>query len=384
MGQNDAGLVIVGSGLAGYTLAREFRKLDADTALVVISRDDAAFYSKPMLSNALAAGKAAAQLRGASATEMAAQLDARVIPRTQIEAIDPDAHCLQAGGERILYSRLVLAIGADPIRAPLEGDAASEVLQVNDLEGYARFRAALERGRRIVLLGAGLIGCEFANDLAQAGYAVTVVDPAPAPLGRFLPEAAAARMRAALEALGVRWQLGTTATTVSRAGGALQVALADGTLLESDVVLSAIGLRPRIALAQAAGLAVARGIVTDRFLQASAPDVYALGDCVEVEGKVLPYVLPIMHAARALAKTLAGTPTAVSYPAMPVVVKTPAISAVVAPPPGNAGEWRVDATRDGLAARHFDATGALSGFALLGAATAQKRALSAQLPAILP
>jgi len=147
-------------------------------------------------------------------------------------------------------------------------------------------------------------------------------------------------------------------------------------------VLSAIGLRPRIAIAQAAGIEVDRGIVTNRFLQTRAADVYALGDCAEVEGKVLPYVMPIMHAARALARTLAGAPTAVRYPAMPVVVKTPAIRAVLAPPAGP-GEWRLDATPDGLAARHYDETGGLSGFALLGAATSQKRALTDQLPFVL-
>jgi len=379
---DESPIVIVGSGLAGYTLAREFRKLDSATPLVVVSRDDGAFYSKPMLSNALAAGKDPAQLRSASAEDMAAQLGARIMPFAQIEAIDTAAHRVEVGGKKIAYARLILALGADPVSVPLAGDAAGEVLQVNDLASYAGFRVALERGRRVVLLGAGLIGCEFANDLAQAGFAVSVVDPAPAPLGRFLPEPAAARMREALEALGVRWVLGTTATAVSRAGGQFRVTLANTAVLEADVVLSAIGLRPRVALAQAAGIEVNRGIVTNRFLQTRAADVYALGDCAEVEGKVLPYVMPIMHAARALARTLAGAPTAVRYPAMPVVVKTPAIPAVLAPP-ASPGEWRLDATPDGLAARHYDETGGLSGFALLGAATSQKRALTDQLPFVL-
>lgn len=373
-------IVIIGSGLAGYTTAREFRKLDGRTPLVVLSRDEASFYSKPMLSNALAAGKSAAQLAGTSAADMAQQLSARIIARAEVRALDTQRRELRLAGETLGYAKLVLALGADPISVPLEGDAANEVLRVNDLADYARFRSAIEGKQRVALLGAGLIGCEFANDLAAAGYVVEVIDPAPRPLGRLLPEDAAARMRDALGSLGVRWHLGATAKAVTRVAGGLRVALSDGSEIDTDAVLSAIGLKPRTELAAAAGIKVNRGIVVDRFLETGAPGVYALGDCAEVEGQVLPFVLPIMHAARALAKTLAGTPTAVDYPAMPVVVKTPALPAVVAPPPALPGAWSLHEIDAGLEARFEDERGALRGFALLGAATARKNALARLLP----
>jgi rubredoxin-NAD+ reductase len=376
-------IVIVGSGLAGYSVAREFRKLDQATPIVMVSRDDASFYSKPMLSNALAAGKTAAQLAGASATQMAEQLSAAILSRAEVRSIDTARRVVHADGREIVYSKLVLALGADPISVPLAGDAAHEVLRVNDLADYARFRTALEGKRRVALLGAGLIGCEFANDLAAAGYAVEVIDPAPRPLGRLLPDEAAVKLRDALGALGLRWHLGTTAQSVTRAAGGLRVALSDGSEIEAGVVLSAIGLRPRTELVKAAGLAVSRGIVTDRFLETSASGVYALGDCAEVEGQVLPFVLPIMHAARALAKTLAGAPTVVDYPAMPVVVKTPALPVVVAPPPSLPGAWSLHEIDAGLEARFEDERGALRGFALLGAATARKNALAKLLPPLL-
>jgi rubredoxin---NAD+ reductase len=376
-------IVIVGSGLAGYTAAREFRRLEAAAPLVVVSRDEASFYSKPMLSNALAAGKGAAQIANASAAQMAEQLKARVLAGAEAEAIDVVGRVLHVGGEALGYSKLVLALGADPISVPIAGDAAGDVLQVNDLAGYARFRAAIDGGKRVALLGAGLIGCEFANDLAAAGHRVEVIDPAPRPLGRLLPEAAAERVRAALAAIGVRWHLGTTATDVSRAASGLRVGLANGIAIEADVVLSAIGLRPRTQLAQRAGIKVARGIVTSRMLQTGAANVYALGDCAEVEGHVLPYVMPIMQAARALAKTLAGTPTPVVYPAMPVVVKTPAMPAVVCPPPAVPGAWRVTEDAAGVEACYEDVSGKLLGFALVGAACARKNALAKELPPVL-
>lgn len=375
-------MVIIGSGLAGYSLARELRQLDPALPLTILSRDDAGFYSKPMLSNALASGKAATQLAGASAEQMAAQLKARIIPGVEVEAVDTAGRKLQAGGAVLRYSKLVLALGADPIALPLAGDAAHQVLRVNDLADYARFRAAIEGKKVVALLGAGLIGCEFANDLAAAGYRVHVIDPAPRPLGRLLPEALAQQLQQALAAIGVVWHLGTTARAVSRDAAELRVDLADGTTLTADAVLSAVGLRPRTQLAQRAGLQVKRGIVTDRLLQTSAAEVYALGDCAEIDGQTLPYVLPLMQAARALAQTLAGTPTAVAYAAMPVVVKTPALPLIVCPPPALPGSWTYAEHANGTEARFEDASGKLLGFALAGAATARKQALTKLAPPV--
>lgn len=377
-------LVIVGTGLAGYTLAREFRKLDTSTPLRLVSRDDASFYSKPVLSNAYAQKKGAEQIALNTARDMGAQLHAVISPNCRVTGIDSAGHMLQIGDEAVPYSRLALAIGADPIRVPLEGDAVSAVLSVNDLADYARFRAAAVAARRVTIMGAGLIGCEFANDLRGAGLDVDVIDPAPQVLGRLLPPQASAFLRAALEHIGVRFYFGTAVKTVTHGASNLQVTLTDGTQLPADVVLSAIGLKPRVELAVGAGLAVQRGIVTDEFLKTSAPDVYALGDCAEVAGHNLPFVMPIMQAARALAKTLSGIPTAVLYPAMPVVVKTPACPTVVCPPPpGVDGEWQETTAIDGVRALFHDHAGTLRGFALVGAATKDKQALAKTIPPLL-
>src|SRR5690606_36553140 len=194
-------------------------------------------------------------------------------------AIDTAARTLTfADGERLQYSKLVLAIGADPIRVPLEGDAAAAVMQVNDLADYARFRDTIEGAGHVTILGAGLIGCEFANDLLAGGRKVDVIDPAGWPLGRLVPERVGRTFAAKLAAAGISLRPGATAQSVERrAAGGLRVRLADGNSIDTDAVLSAIGLRPRTQLAQAAGLAVNRGIVVDRQLRTSAPEVYALG-----------------------------------------------------------------------------------------------------------
>jgi len=377
-------VVIIGTGLAGYTVAREFRQLDRDTPLVLITSDDGRYYSKPMLSNAFKSGKATDQLANASAAEMANQLGAEILTRTTVSAIDTGAASVTANGDVIGYRALVLAIGADPIRLPIEGDGAQDVLSVNDLGDYARFRSRLRDNACVVILGAGLIGCEFANDLRAAGYDVEVVDIAPHPLGRLLPPKAAASLRAGLEAIGVRFHFGVSCEAVEHDGEMYRVTLSNGQIVGADLVLSAVGLRPRTALASNAGIEVNRGIVANPFLRTSAPNVYALGDCVEAEGLVLPFVMPIMHAARALAKTLAGTETPVTYPAMPVVVKTFSHPTVVSPPAAGAqGAWEETVEDNGVKALFRGANGALLGFALTGKAAGERQALTKLLPAVL-
>jgi len=377
-------IVIIGSGLAGYNTAKELRKLDTTVPLVIIAADSSPFYSKPMLSNAIASKKTPAAIALNTPQQMAEQLKATVRANTRIDAIDTAAHTLKIGDETLAYSRLVLALGADQIRLPIAGDAAGSILTVNDLDDYARFRAALEGKKRVAIIGAGLIGCEFANDLATGGYAVDIIDIAQQALGRLLPAEGGAMLKDKLAALGVQWHLGTSVQSVDATGSVYTLTLANGAALQTDLVLSAVGLKPRTALAAAAGIKVNRGIVADRNLATSAPDVYTLGDCAEIEGLVMPYVMPIMHASRALAQTLAGKPAAVSFPAMPVMVKTPACPTIVAPPAaGAAGSWQIEATADGVMSLFTGADGKLLGFALNGAATAERAKLAPQLPAVL-
>ena len=377
-------IVIVGTGLSGYTVAREVRKLDQETPMLLISADGGQFYSKPMLSNAFADGKTPDTLVNADATQMAERLKAEIRTRSVVQRIDSPAGTLDVDGTTLGYSKLVLAIGADPIRLTLAGDAAEAVLSVNDLEDYARFRGAVAGRRKVAIMGAGLIGCEFANDLIGAGYAVHVIDPAAWPLGRLLPPKAGDSMRRALADVGVRWHLDRVVERVDSCNDRYRLRLSDGSDIEADAVLSAIGLRPRTEMARKAGLTVGRGIRVDQTLKSSAQNVYALGDCAEVKGLVLPFVMPIMHAGRALAKTLTGEATPVTYPAMPVVVKTPAWPTVVSPPPADTvGEWEVDADSAGVRALFRDATGSLTGFALSGDATADKNALTRDLPPLL-
>lgn len=163
----------------------------------------------------------------------------------------------------------------------------------------------------------------------------------------------------------------------------LSMGLPQGQTLTADLVVSAIGLRANVELAKQCDLECNRGIVVNRTLQTSDEHIYALGDCAEVAGMVLPFVMPLMQSARALALTLQGKQTEVSYPAMPVVIKTPAMPVVVSPPARNAdGQWTFEKTENGFKALYKNGDDLL-GFALLGDAVNEKMALTKLLPAVL-
>ncbi|WP_166266605.1 NAD(P)/FAD-dependent oxidoreductase [Marinobacter caseinilyticus] len=376
-----APIVIIGTGLSGYSLVREIRKQDKETPVLMITADDGFSYSKPMLSTGLTRGKEADQLAQATSADMVEQMGIELRTHTTITAIDTDAHELSIGDERLAYSKLVLAWGADVIRLAIPGDGQDKVYSINDLMDYRAFREALDGKKRVAIMGAGLIGCEFANDLRNGEFEVDVIAPSDTVMPGLLPPEAAQAVVDGLKGAGVRFHLETVVERISTQGDGVELALANGETLAADIVISAVGLRPRVELAKAAGLQVNRGILVNRALETSAPDVYALGDCAEVDGHVLLYVLPLMACARALAKTLVTERTEVKYGTMPVMVKTPCCPTAVCPPPQAAeGAWHIERDGNSVRALFKAPDGELLGFAVTGDYAVEKQALAKEVP----
>jgi len=383
-----APVVVIGTGLAGYGVAREFRKHDSDTPLILITNDDGRSYSKPMLSTGYTRDTSADDLAQLDAGGMGKTLNASVWTMTHVGAIDTENQLIKVGDGRtaIHYGKLVLAVGAQVVEPPIGGEAREYVYTVNDLLDYDDFRQAVKKNevKKVCIVGAGLIGCEFTNDLLNGGFEVETVDPLSYCLPTLLPEAAGRAVQRALEEKGAGFHFGRLVAEVNKRDGGVTAILDNGATIDAHIVLSAVGVRPRVDLARAAGLEVNRGIVTNRLLETSAKNVYAFGDCAEVSGHVLVFVAPLMAAARALGKTLAGEPTEVSYPAMPVTIKTPACPVCVSPvAPETEGEWKITADGNNVKAEFRAPDGALLGFALTGTANKEKIALQKQLPAIL-
>jgi rubredoxin-NAD+ reductase len=383
-------LVIVGSGLAGYSLAKEIRKRDAGIPITIVTADGGEVYTKPMLSNAFARRHQVDDLVQKNAAALAEELDVEILSRTPVLAIDRENRILEIGpadsSETLSYGRLVLALGADPRVFPAEGSDRVDICTVNDLDDYRGWRARIGQGGKILLIGAGLIGCEFANDLASAGFEVAVVDPAPWPLARLLPAEIGEQLIRALEQAGCRLHMGRTVAGYETTGTVLSAILDDGTRVGFEHALSAVGLKARTDLAAAAGLEVQDGILVDRLLRTSDPNIFALGDCARTPAGPLPYIAPLLAEARALAATLTGTETELRLPALPVVVKTPALPLVVCPPPaGTQGAWELDpAEDDGTVAVFRTPTGAELGFALAGGKTRLHQQMAKRMPDLLP
>lgn len=372
-----SGIVIIGTGLAGYSLAREFRKLDKETPLTLITRDDGHSYSKPMLSTGFTKNKSADALSMADPGKMAAQLGASIRSFTDVTSLDAEAKTIAVDGEDLPFHKLVLATGAQVNRLSFPGSDSERVLSINDLEDYRVFRQALGEQQHVLIMGAGLIGCEYANDLIIGGHSVTIVDPSSTALNGLIPDFAGEAVVQGLSEAGADFRFGRFVSAIEESdSGQLKATLDDGQSIQADLVISAVGLKPDLSLAQNAGLECDRGIVVNRQLETSATDIYALGDCAQVDGHVLLYVLPLMAGARALAKTLNGAPTEVSYGVMPVATKTPACPVVVCPPLSSDGNWEIEQDGLNIQARYLSATGEQLGFVLTGECVSEKQALA--------
>lgn len=374
-------IVIVGSGLAGYTLAKEIRKQDASAVITLITQDTGEQYYKPALSSALRLKKSAEQLITGTADSFASENGIQILTDCVVSHIDVLGRLLQTSKGTFEFDSLVLALGASPFVLPIQGSGATSVLQVNQAADYRLFRERIRNAKHVTVIGPGLIGSEFASDLTAQDICVAVVGPDAWPVSALLPEVIGQGIQKALEQDGVEWFLERTTASIAASESGFQVTLSDGTVFETDVVLSAVGLKPNTNLAQQAGLSVGRGIIVNSFLETSVSGIYALGDCVEMAGQILPYVHPLTWGARALAKTLTGTTTEVLYPIMPVVIKTHQYPTVVVPAPkGALGAWVTSESDDnGAAARFESPDNTLLGFALGGDRVSMRGALVKEL-----
>lgn len=311
-------LVIIGSGHAAYTLIREFRQRDGNTPIVVLTENGGEDYAKPQLSHGFSGRQAARQFVRETAPQIAAANKVMVRPHTRVSAIDFNAQIVIAGELRIPYGQLVLAVGAAPFIPPVSGDGTGKILTLNSLDEYHHYYQALENSQHVMVIGGGLIGTEIAHDL-ERHRKVTLVDISDRLLPNLVPRSVSERLKQTMK--DVEFRFNTSIKTIHQDGQALHVTMQDGESLMVSTVVCAAGLKPRLELA--AGLETNRGIVVDAMLQTSRPHVYALGDCAEIEGKVMPFLQPITMSAQALAKTLTGQPTAVDFGILTVAVKTP-------------------------------------------------------------
>lgn len=341
--RRQGGVVVVGAGIAGWSAVEALRALDSETPITLVSACAGDRYHKPELSVALSRGLGPERLVRESAADAARRLGVSLMAGTFVVGLTPELHQLRTTRGTLHYSRLVLAQGARPaLPAALP---AALCWRVNDLAGWSGLRNRLDgASRRIAIVGAGMVGCELAEDLARAGHAVTLLDMHGQPLAGLLPPLAAARMQLSLEALGVCF-VGSVqvADLCALDDGAKRLTTLGGRALDVDEVVAATGLVTDARIARSAGLAFERGIVVDPgTLRTSADDVYALGDCISVEGAPCRFIEPIARQADVIAHGILGRKHAGYVHRQPVIrLKTRLLPVLVHGLPCADGEWRV-------------------------------------------
>lgn len=377
-------IVIIGSGFASYQLVKTIRRQDSQRPITVITADSGDDYAKPDLSHVFTKGQTAKDLIKMSADEFASSYNITLLHHTRVESIDTAQKTLRCNGVSIAYGQLVLATGAKAFVPPIDGDGAGRIITLNGLEEYRGAQAELSNAKSVLVIGAGLIGTEIAMDLASADRRVILTDRAEALLPSLLPDFISSQLFQSLGNQRVKIELGTQVERLLRAGDHISVTLRNGQEYSVDAVVCAAGLKPNIQLAVESGIKTNCGIVVDRQLRTSDPSIFALGDCAEIEGHLLPFLQPILMSANALAKTLLGQASDVALPPMMVKVKTPRLPIQLSGNTSSAdANWQMEACSEGMTARAFDEEKRLIGFVVTGGHMKQAFSLLRDLPSTI-
>lgn len=363
-------LIIIGTGLAGYSVAKEFRKLDKERPLILITEDQGHFYSKPHLSTALAQNKTAACLVVNTAEEMCQQLNAEIWTHTKVKELCSLNQTLIASTEQGIkersYAQLVFACGAEPRPLPLLA-SLNQHYRINNLHDYHLFREAFAETKKCMIIGSGLVGCEFAHDFASHAHELQIITQDPYPLYGLIPAPMGQALQRILANQGIKWHTHSQVMNANSTPNEIELKLTNEKSLSTPLLLSAIGLLPKISLAEQANIKINQGIAVDEYLQTSLSHHFALGDCAEINGVCRQYVAPILPSARALAQTLIGNPTPVHLPPTPISLKVSSYPILTLLPPINMlGSWEIEEKTGGIKALFLNEQRELLGFSLSG------------------
>ncbi len=308
-------LVVVGNGMAGMRTVEELLARAPDRYdITVIGAEPHPNYNRILLSSVLAGDKNIADIV-INPLDWYDERSVRLIAGDAATAIDPTAKTVAlASGVALEYDKLLLATGSKPLAPPIPGLGLPGVHAFRDIADVEAMIAASEHHRRAVVIGGGLLGLEAAWGLKRRGMAVAVVHLMPTLMERQLDTAAGELLRRDLDARGIAFFTNGQTEEILGVDKAEGVILADGREIPADLVVLAIGIRPSIDLARAAGLNVNRGILVGDDMRTSAPDIYAVGECIEHNGQVFGLVAPIWEQAKVCGARLAGDDAAVYVP----------------------------------------------------------------------
>ena len=303
-------LIVVGNGMAGCRAVEELLARDpARYRITIFGAEPLVNYNRIMLSPVLAGEKTFDEIV-INGLDWYEDNGITLVSGDPVTAIDRVGRTVSARSGMVLdYDRLLIATGSDPFIIPVPGHDLPGVISFRDMKDVEHMLAAAERGGSAVVIGGGLLGLEAAHGLSLRGMTVTVLHLMPTLMERQLDEAAGWLLKQALEARGQTVLTGADTAAILGDGKVEAIRLKDGREIPADLVVMAVGIRPCVALARAAGLEVGRGIKVDDHMVTSDPRILAVGECVEHDGQVYGLVAPLWDMCRSLADALTGAPS---------------------------------------------------------------------------
>jgi NAD(P)H-nitrite reductase large subunit len=309
--------LIIGNSAGGIGTAEAIREVDKAGSIIIVSDEPYPVYSRPLISKYLAEKRPLERILFRPA-DFYEDKHINTFLGRKAEELDTDAHAVRLNDDTtIVWEKLLLATGGLPIVPPMEGSDSDGVFTFTTLDDARAIDRFLAEARRAVVIGGGLIGVSVTEALVKRGIQVTIVEMMERILSAILDEETSALETTALEQSGVSILTGHTVTRIDTdsTGRVKGVALDDGTDVPCELVVVAIGVRPRTDLAASAGITINRGIVVDRQMRTSSPDVYACGDAAEAfdfihgENRVIPIWPSAYLGGRVAGFNMAGVPT---------------------------------------------------------------------------
>jgi 3-phenylpropionate/trans-cinnamate dioxygenase ferredoxin reductase subunit len=294
--------VIVGGGLAGAKAAETLREEGFDGGVVLLSDEPEPPYERPPLSKGYLLGDDERDKAFVHPEPWYGEHDIELRLGTRVTALDPAAHEVELdGGERLGYSKLLLATGSEPRRLDLPGADLEDVRYLRNLPDSDHLRDVLDEGHRVAIIGGGWIGLEVAAAARAHGADVTLIEIADLPLQAVLGDDIARVFADLHREHGVDLRLGTgVREIVGDNGRVVAVVTSDGDEIMADTVVVGIGIAPRTELAAAAGLTIENGVAVDAGFRTSDPDIYAAGDVAAIENPLVGTRVRVEHWANAL------------------------------------------------------------------------------------
>ena len=269
--------LIIGAGPSGVNAAEQLCRLDADAAIRIVGDEPEAPYSRMAIPYLLMGNidEQGTHLRDRADHFAAHGID---VSQGRVARVDPAAHqVVLEDGQKLGYDRLLIATGSSPARPPIPGIDGDHVASCWTLADARAIQSRIAAGRRVVLIGAGFIGSIILEALAQRGVVLTVIEQGPRMVPRMMGPEAGGLLQRWCESKGVGVRTGVAVEAIETDG----VRLADGSLVPADLVITATGVRPNVALLEGSGVAIDQGVLIDRHFRTSIQDIYAAGDVAQ-------------------------------------------------------------------------------------------------------